>query len=51
MGHHSKEIEKSINYLLRTFTKSKELIENGIKSVQQFNLDLFINKLEKLYSK
>tara|TARA_B110001450_G_scaffold64533_1_gene61135 strand:- start:39 stop:1157 length:1119 start_codon:yes stop_codon:yes gene_type:complete len=49
--NNSKEIEKSINYLLKKPQKSKELIENGIKSVQQFNLDLFINKLEKLYSK
>jgi len=47
----SKEIEKSILFLLKNTQKSKELIENGIKSVQQFNLELFINKLEKLYSK
>ena len=49
--NNSKEIEKSILYLLKNAKKSKELIENGIKSVQQFNLELFINKLEKLYSK
>ena len=49
--NNSKKIEKSILYLLKNPQKSKELIENGIKSVQQFNLDLFINKLEKLYGK
>ena len=49
--NNSKKIEKSILYLLKNPQKSKELIENGIKSVQHFNLDLFINKLEKLYGK
>ena len=49
--NNSKEIEKSILYILKNPQKSKELVKNGVKSVQQFNLKLFINKLEKLYSK
>ena len=50
---HNSEIDiyKNINRLLKDEKLVQKITKNGIKSVQQFNLELFINKLEKLYSK
>lgn len=46
----STEIENSIFQLLDNKNLSQKLIENGMKSIETFNLTLYIQKLEKLYS-
>ena len=45
----SKEIYHAIESLLENKPLRKKLIENGKQSIKQFNLDLFIKKLEKMY--
>ena len=45
----SKQIYNAIIELIENKELQKKIIKNGKKSIKKFNLDLFINKLEKLY--
>jgi len=45
----SQAISKSLIHLLGDKELSQQLTNNGMKSVEQFNLNLFIQKLEEIY--
>lgn len=47
----SEEIKKNILILVQNEKLRNKLINNGKKSIQQFNLNRFINQLETLYNK